>query len=336
MTGSSTGNGLMKAVHIREWGGPEVLEIAEIPRPVPIGRMVLVAVEAAGLNRGDIAQRQGRYPPPPGSPDTPGLEFAGKVVETGPESSRWRTGDAVCGLVGGGGYAEFCLVHEDHLLPLPKGLTMVEGAGLVEAAATVWTNIYDDGRLQPGETILVHGGASGIGSLAIQMAAAFGAKVFTTARGLERCRRCIDLGASVAIDYELEDYVDIVKQQTSGRGVDVILDMVGGDYIERNIAAAAPLGRIVWIAFLKGSRANVDFRPVQRKRLMLTATTLRGRSEAEKTALLATLGKDLWPRIDAGEIKPIIEEVFPLEAVAEAHRRLEEGGHFGKLVLKLA
>jgi NADPH2:quinone reductase len=325
----------MKAVHIREWGGPEVLEIITLPRPEATGTMVLVAVEAAGVNRGDIGQRHGRYPPPPGAPDTLGLEFAGKVVATGPDNIRWKVGDEVCGLVGGGGYAEFCLVHEDHLLPIPRGLSMVEAAGLVETAATVWTNVFDDAALKSRERILIHGGASGIGTMAIQMAVAFGAEVYTTARGADRCRRCEAIGAKVAIDYEREDFVAVVKEKTGGRGVDVILDMVGGDYVERNIDAAAVRGRIVWIAFLKGSRVTVDLRPVQIKRLTLGATTLRGRSVAEKTVVLQALEREVWPFVERGQIKPVIDTTFPLHDVAGAHMRLETGSHFGKVVLEV-
>jgi len=325
----------MQAVRIREWGGPEVLEITSVPRPRAPGKFVLVGVAAAGLNRGDIAQRQGRYPPPPGAPDTPGLELAGMVVATGPDSVRWKAGDAVCGLVGGGAHAEFCLVHEDHLVPVPRGLSMLEAGGLVEAAATVWANVFDTAALRPGQRILVHGGASGIGTIAIQMAAAHGAEVFTTARGADRCRRCVAIGAAVAIDYEHEDFVAVVDEQTAGRGVDVILDMVGGDYVERNIAAAAAGGKIVWIAFLKGSRVTVDLRPVQKKRLTLAGSTLRGRSEAEKTIVMQALERDVWPLVEAGLVKPIIDATFSLHDVASAHARLEAGGHFGKIVLEV-
>jgi putative PIG3 family NAD(P)H quinone oxidoreductase len=329
------GDETMRAVVIREFGGPEVLDIGRLPRPTPTGRSVLVAVEAAGLNRGDIAQREGRYPPPAGSPDTPGLEFAGRVAALGPEATQWRVGDRVCGLVGGGGYAEYCLAHQDHLLPVPAGFTAVQAAALVECAATVWTNVFEDAGLRPGERLLVHGGASGIGTLAIQMAVAWGAQVFTTARGEERRRRLEDLGAKRAIDYAKEDFVEVVAVETDGHGVDVILDMVGGDYIQRNITAAAPGGRIVWIAFLGGAQASVDFRPVQRKRLKLSASTLRGRTDAEKAIVIRGLRQKIWPHIKGGAIVPVIDQVFALEDVRDAHRRLEAGGHFGKIILTL-
>jgi NADPH:quinone reductase len=323
----------MRAIKIREYGGPEVLELAEIEKPIAHDDYVVAKVFAAGLNRGDMVQRQGRYPPPPGAPDTLGLEFAGVVESVGPAVKRWATGDKVCGLLAGGGYAEYCLINEGHLLALPSAWTMAEGAGFVEAAATVWTNVFDQVVLKPGETFLVHGGASGIGTMAIQMANAIGARVFTTAQGTERCSRCVTLGAEAAIDYSRQDFVTEVLSLTGGRGVDVILDMVGGDYIERNIACAATGGRLSSIAHLKGSVVTLDFRLPQRKRLTMAQSTLRARDVAEKTRIIYGVKQMLWPRVEAGKIKPVIASTYPLSSAADAHMQFERGGHFGKIVL---
>lgn len=322
----------MKAVAIREPGGPGVLELQEIETPVPGHGEILIRVEAAGINRPDTFQRMGLYPPPPGAPDTPGLEVAGEVAATGAGVTRWKTGDRVCALVGGGGYAEYCLAHEAHALPVPKGLSAAEAAALPETFFTVWTNVFERGALKPGETFLVHGGTSGIGTTAIQLAVAFGARVIATAGSREKCAACEKLGAE-AINYRDSDFVAAVKELTDGRGVDVILDMVGGDYIQKNIQSAAADGRIVSIAFLNGSAAEVNFMPVMLKRLTLTGSTLRPRSIEEKAALARTLEAKVWPLIEAGRVKPMIDRVFPLAEAAKAHALMEESSHIGKIAL---
>ena len=325
---------LMRSIAIREPGGPEVLETAQIETPAPSHGEILIRVAAAGVNRPDTIQRMGLYPPPPGAPATPGLEVAGEVVETGAGVTRWRAGDKVCALVGGGGYAEYCLAHESHALPVPKGFSMVEAAALPETFFTVWTNVFERGALKPCETFLVHGGTSGIGTTAIQLASIFGSTVIATAGSAEKCRACEKLGAH-AVNYREQDFVEEVKRLTGGRGADVILDMVGGDYIQRNIQAAAADGRIVSIAFLNGSTAEVNFMPVMLKRLTLTGSTLRPRSIEEKAALAAALEAKVWPLLDAGRVKPLIDEVFPLDRAADAHALMEKSSHIGKIVLTL-
>ncbi|WP_421866173.1 NAD(P)H-quinone oxidoreductase [Parvibaculum sp.] len=324
----------MKAIAIREPGGPEVLELAEIETPVPGHDEILIRVEAAGINRPDTFQRMGLYPPPPGASATPGLEVAGEVVAAGPGVTRWKTGDKVCALVGGGGYAEYCLAHEAHALPVPKGLSMTEAAALPETFFTVWTNVFERGTLKAGETLLVHGGTSGIGTTAIQLGLNFGATVVATAGSAEKCNAIEKLGAQ-AVNYREQDFVEEVKKLTEGRGADVILDMVGGDYIERNIKAAATDGRIVSIAFLNGSTAKVNFMPVMLKRLTLTGSTLRPRSIEEKAALAETLEGKVWPLLDAGRVKPLIDKVFPLAKASDAHALMEKSSHIGKIVLTL-
>lgn len=325
---------LMKSIAIREPGGPEVLVPAEIETPVPGHGEILIRVAAAGVNRPDTIQRMGLYPPPPGAPATPGLEVAGEVVGTGAGVTRWRMGDKVCALAGGGGYAEYCLAHEAHALPVPKGFSMAEAAALPETFFTVWTNVFERGALKPGETFLVHGGTSGIGTTAIQLASIFGSTVIATAGSAEKCRACKKLGAH-AVNYRERDFVEEVKRLTGGRGADVILDMVGGDYIQRNIQAAAADGRIVSIAFLNGSTAEVNFMPVMLKRLTLTGSTLRPRSIEEKAALAAALEAKVWPLLDAGRVRPLIDKVFPLEQAADAHALMEKSSHIGKIVLTL-
>lgn len=324
----------MKAIAIREPGGPEVLELAEIETPVPGHGEILIWVEAAGINRPDTFQRMGLYPPPPGAPETPGLEVAGEVVAAGPGVTRWKTGDKVCALVGGGGYAEYCLAHEAHALPVPKGLSMTEAAALPETFFTVWTNVFERGALKAGETLLVHGGTSGIGTTAIQLGLNFGATVIATAGSAEKCQAIEKLGAH-AVNYREQDFVEEVKTLTEGRGADVILDMVGGDYIERNIKAAATDGRIVSIAFLNGSTAKVNFMPVMLKRLTLTGSTLRPRSIEEKAALAKALETKVWPLLETGRIKPLIDKVFPLARASDAHALMEKSSHIGKIVLTL-
>lgn len=322
----------MKAIEIREPGGPEVLELGELARPEPGLGEILIRVSAAGVNRPDTFQRMGLYPPPPGAPDTPGLEVAGTVAAVGPGVTRWKTGDRVCALVSGGGYAEFCLAHEAHALPVPQGLSEIEAAGLPETVFTVWTNVFERGALKPGETFLVHGGTSGIGTTAIQLALAFGARVIATAGSADKCASCVKLGAE-AINYRDQDFVAEVMKLTDGRGVDVILDMVGGDYIQRNISIAAPDGRIVSIAFLRGSTAEVNFIPVMLKRLTLTGSTLRPRSNEEKAALARAIEANIWPLIETGRMKPVIDTTFPLADAAKAHALMEGSSHIGKIVL---
>lgn len=323
----------MKAIAIREPGGPEVLEPREIATPEPGHGEILIKVAAAGVNRPDTIQRMGLYPPPPGSPETPGLEVAGEVAAIGPGVTLWKAGDRVCALVGGGGYAEYCVAHEAHALPVPKGLSMTEAAALPETFFTVWTNVFERGALKAGETFLVHGGTSGIGTTAIQLAHIFGARVIATAGSAEKCAACEKLGADAAINYRERDFVEEVKRVTDGRGADVILDMVGGDYIARNIQACATDGRIVSIAFLNGSVAEVNFMPVMLKRLTLTGSTLRPRSIEEKAALAATLKEKVWPLIEAGRVKPLVDTVFPLSDASKAHALMEKSSHIGKIVL---
>lgn len=322
----------MKAIKIRKPGGPEVLELGELARPEPGPGEILIRVSAAGVNRPDTFQRMGLYLPPPGAPETPGLEVAGEVVATGPGVTRWKAGDRVCALVGGGGYAEFCPAHEAHALPVPKGLSEIEAAGLPETVFTVWTNVFERGALKPGETFLVHGGTSGIGTTAIQLALAFGARVIATAGSADKCATCVKLGAE-AINYRDQDFVAEVMKLTDQRGVDVILDMVGGDYIQRNISSAAPDGRIVSIAFLRGPKAEVNFMPVMTKRLTLTGSTLRPRSNEEKAALARAIEANVWPLIETGRVKPIIDTTFPLADAAKAHALMESSSHIGKIVL---
>lgn len=325
----------MTAIAIREPGGPDVLEPRQIPRPEPAHGEILIKVAAAGVNRPDTIQRMGLYPPPPGAPETPGLEVAGEVVATGPGVTLWKTGDRVCALVGGGGYAEYCVAHEAHALPMPHGLSMTEAAALPETFFTVWANVFERGALKAGETFLVHGGSSGIGTTAIQLASLFGASVIATAGSAEKCAACLKLGAAAAIDYKTQDFVAETRRLTDNRGADVILDMVGGDYIPRNIQAAAVDGRIVSIAFLNGATTEVNFMPVMLKRLTLTGSTLRPRSIEEKASLARTLREKVWPLIEAGRVKPLIDTVFPLKDAARAHALMEKSSHIGKIVLTI-
>ena len=313
----------MRAVAISEPGGPEVLEIEE--RPVPrLGEgEILVAVAAAGVNRPDVMQRKGQYPPPPGAPDIPGLEISGVVTTVGEGVSRFKEGDEVVALVAGGGYAEYCAVPESTALPLPVALTLVEGAGLPETTFTVWHNVFERGGLRPGEWLLVHGGASGIGTTAIQLAKAFGAFVVATVGSDQKCETVKRLGADHAVNYKTTDFVEATIEASLGHGADVILDMVGGDYLQRNIAAAAPEGRIVQISTLAGSKTEIDLRHIMMKRLTLTGSTLRNRPLAFKAELARALEETVWPIIDRGRYKPVIDKIFPLEEVAEAHRRIE-------------
>lgn len=323
----------MTVIEIREPGGPEVLVPATRPLPEPGPGEVLIRVAAAGVNRPDVLQRQGGYPPPPGASDIPGLEVAGAVVARGPGVSELAVGDRVTALVTGGGYAEYCAAPVPQCLPVPKGLSAVEAAGMPETFFTVWTNVFDRGRLAAGETFLVHGGSSGIGTTAIQLAKAFGARVFATAGSAEKCRACEDLGAERAIDYREEDFVEIVKAATGGDGVNVILDMVGGDYIQRNIRALAPDGRLCYIAFLGGSKAEVDFLPMMLKRITISGSTLRARSVAFKGAIAGNLKDRVWPLVEAGQVRPVVHASFALAEAAAAHRLMESSAHIGKIVL---
>jgi putative PIG3 family NAD(P)H quinone oxidoreductase len=323
----------MRAVEIREPGGPEMLVLTERPTPVPGAGEVLIKVAAAGVNRPDVLQRQGRYPPPLGVTDIPGLELAGTVVAAGPDAGAWRAGDAVCALVSGGGYAEFCVAPAPQCLPLPRGLDAVHAAGLPETTFTVWTNLFERGKLMAGETVLVHGGSSGIGTTAIQMARARGARVFTTAGSDEKCRACEALGAERAFNYRDVDFVEAATAATSGRGVDVVLDMVGGSYLQRNVDVLAPEGRLVMIGRQGGARSDLDVMPILRKRLTLTGSTLRGRTVAEKGAIAAAVHREVWPLVEAGTVKVVVHETFPLARAADAHRTMESSTHIGKLVL---
>ncbi|QEL25623.1 NAD(P)H-quinone oxidoreductase [Bosea sp. F3-2] len=323
----------MTAIGIPSPGGPEVLrpETRPVPRPGP--GQILVAIASAGVNRPDVLQRQGGYTPPPGASDIPGLEFAGKVVARGEGAERFAIGQQVCALVPGGGYAEYAVVHESNALPVPKGFSIVEAGAVPETYFTVWTNVFQRGRLQAGESFLVHGGSSGIGTTAIQLAKAFGATVLATAGSDEKCRACRELGADHAINYRAEDFVAAAKAATAGRGVDLILDMVGGDYIDRNYEAAADQGRIVQIAFLNGPKTSANFSRLMLKRLTHTGSTLRPRTVAEKAAIAAELHEKVWPLLEAGRCRPQIHATFPLAQAADAHRLMESSVHIGKIVL---
>ena len=325
----------MTAIVIRSPGGPEMLVPQERPVP-PLGEHeVLVKVAAAGVNRPDVMQRKGLYPPPPGATDIPGLEIAGEVVALGPKVERWKIGDQVMGLVVGGGYAQFCPLHESHALPIPATLSLIEAAALPETTFTVWHNVFERGALEAGETLLVHGGSSGIGTISIQLAKALGARVITTAGTGEKCEACRRLGADVAVNYKEEDFVAATKAATNGRGADVILDMVGGDYIERNYEAAAVEGRVVQIAFAGSPKATVDFRRIMLKRLTHTGSTLRARSIEDKAAIARAVEQHVLPLIAAGRVKPVIDSTFALDQAALAHARMESSLHIGKIVLTL-
>ncbi|WP_373089314.1 NAD(P)H-quinone oxidoreductase [Sneathiella sp.] len=325
----------MTAIEIKEFGGPE--NLVPTTRPVPtVGHEdVLVKVAAAGVNRPDVLQRVGGYAPPPGASDIPGLEISGTVAAVGAGVTKYKIGDQLCALVSGGGYAEYCLAPEAQCLNIPSGFDLVQAAALPETFLTVWTNVFDRGHLTGGESFLVHGGASGIGTTAIQLAKAFGARVFTTASTDEKCRAVEKLGAERGINYRTEDYVEIVKELTEGRGVDLILDMVGGDYIQRNISALAVEGRLVYIAFLGGAVAEVNFAHMMMKRLTITGSTLRPQSVQAKAEIGSRLEKKVWPLLSAGTIKPVMDSVFPLTEAAAAHRRIDDSSHIGKIVLQV-
>jgi NADPH2:quinone reductase len=326
----------MKAIGIPVPGGYEALVVQTRPRPVPVGRQILVRVHAAGVNRPDVLQRLGNYPPPPGAPDIPGLEIAGEVAALGAEATRWTISDRVTALVPGGGYAEYCVVDETNALPVPRGFSMIEAAAIPETYFTVWPNLFDRGRLKPGETLLVHGGASGIGTTAIQLAKAFGARVIVTAGDAAKCEACRKLGADVAIDYRAEDFVAAVKEATGGAGADVILDMVGGDYVNRNYDAAAPEGRIVQIATLQGLPARADIARLMQKRLIHTGSTLRPRPVEFKASVAKVLHEKVWPLFEERRIAPVIDSTYPLAEAPKAHARIDDPAHVGKIVLTVA
>jgi len=325
----------MIAIAIRAPGGPDVLIPEERGVPQPAAHEILVQVAAAGVNRPDVMQRQGLYPPPPGATDIPGLEIAGTVAALGEEVARWKLGDKVMALVVGGGYAQFCPAHETHALPVPDSVSMIEAAAIPEAFFTVWHNVFTRGRLEAGETLLVHGGSSGIGTTAIQLAKARGARVIVTAGTAEKCAACLELGADLAINYKEEDFVNATKAATAGRGADVVLDMVGGDYIARNYEAAAVEGRVVQIAFQGSPKATVDFRRIMLKRLTHTGSTLRARAVEDKGAIARAVEAEVLSLIAAGRVKPVIDSSFPLIQAPAAHARMESSAHIGKLVLTL-
>jgi len=324
---------LMTAIAIRAPGGPEMLVPEERPVPQPAPGEVLVKVVAAGVNRPDVMQRMGHYPPPKGATDIPGLELAGEVVALGPGVQRWKVGDAMTALVVGGGYAEYCAVPEPQALPIPAGLSMIEAAAMPETFFTVYPNVFERGALKAGESLLVHGGSSGIGTVAIMLGKAFGARVFATAGSAEKCEACMRLGAEVAINYKSEDFVAVAKKATADKGVDVVLDIVGGDYIDRNYDVAAVEGRIIQIAFQASPKATVDFRRMLGKRLHHTGSGLRPRSVADKGKIAQALEAKVWPLVAAGKVKPVIDSTYPLARAAAAHERMESSQHIGKIVL---
>ena len=323
----------MRYIAMAAPGGPEVLSPATGPVPRPKDGEVLIRVAAAGVNRPDILQRTGNYPPPPGASPILGLEVSGTIAALGPGVTEWREGDEICALVPGGGYAEYCITPAPQCLPVPKNVPLIDAAGIPEAFFTVWSNIFDRGRLAAGESFLVHGGSSGIGTTAIQLAHAFGARVFATAGSPEKCAVCRDLGADRAIDYRREDFVAVIKEVTQARGVDVILDMVGGPYVEKNLRSLAVEGRLVQIAFRQGSKVSLDLAHVMVRRQTITGSTLRPRSVADKAAIACNLRDKVWPLIEAGKVRPIIDRSFPLAEAATAHRLMESSTHIGKILL---
>lgn len=325
----------MKCINIEKPGGPEVLKIQERETPKPAAGEVLIEVYAAGINRPDCFQRMGSYPPPPGASDILGLEVAGKIISCGEDVHRWKVGDQVCALLAGGGYAEYAVAPEGQCLPIPHGFDFETAAAIPETFFTVWTNLFEDGRLQKGESVLIHGGAGGIGTTAIQMASALGARVFTTVGKKESVSICTDLGAERVILYKEEDFVSVVKEATQGQGVNVILDMVGGEYFNRNVEALSNQGRLVQIATLQGAKVELDLRKMMAKRLTFTGSTLRARAVSEKTRIAAALEKNVWPLLNQGKMKPIIFKTLPLEKASEGHALMESSQHTGKIVLKL-
>jgi putative PIG3 family NAD(P)H quinone oxidoreductase len=328
----------MRAVEISSFGDPGVLRPVERPRPVPDAGEVLIRVAAAGVNRPDVMQRQGAYPPPPGASDVPGLEVAGVIEAMGAAAASatgtpWRAGDRVCALVAGGGYAEFVSAPGVQCLPAPARLDLTDAAAIPETFFTVWTNVFERGRLAPGESLLVHGGSSGIGTCAIQLGRAFGATVFATAGTDEKCAACERLGAARAVNHRREDFVEVLDRATGGRGVDVVLDMVGGPYVTRNLRVLATDGRLLQIAVQQGARIELDLRTVMLKRLTISGSTLRARAPDEKGAIARALYQRVWPLIESGAVRPVVHRTFPVDCAADAHRLMEEGSHIGKIVL---
>lgn len=323
----------MTAIEITGPGTPDVLKPARRKVPEPGPGEVLIEVLAAGINRPDVSQRAGLYPPPPGASDIPGLEIAGRVVASGPEQGSLSPGDMVCALVAGGGYAEYCVAPADQCLPVPRGFSVLEAAAIPETFFTVWTNLFDRAGFKPGETLLLHGGSSGIGTTAIQLAHAFGGTVYTTAGNDEKCAACLALGADHAVNYRTQDFVETILTLTEKRGVDVVIDMVGGDYIPRNIRCMAQDGRMVFLAFLSGSTAEVNFMPVLRKRLMITGSTLRPRSVAEKAVIARSLRTHVWPLFEAGAVRPVLYQSYRLDEASKAHALMEASSHIGKIML---
>jgi NADPH2:quinone reductase len=323
----------MTVIDISRPGGPDMLVPAKRPVPQPGPGEYLVKVAAAGVNGADISQREGRYPMPPGAPDILGLEIAGTVVAAGPGASHWKLGDRLCALVLGGGYAEYCLVSEMQCLPIPAGLDLVQAAALPEVVMTVWVNVFEHGALKPGETLLVHGGASGIGTTAIQLARLLGARVLATAGNADKCAACVKLGAARAIDYRQEDFVAAAKQATGGAGVDVILDMVGAEYFTRNLELLKPNGRLVMIAFLGGYKTEVDLRMIQSRHAVVTGSRLRARSLWDKQRIRDIVERAVWPFYADGRMVPVIDSTFPLIEARQAHERMQSGKHIGKVML---
>jgi len=324
----------MNYIQIETHGEPEVLKLDSMSVPEPGPGQVLIHVKAAGVNRPDVMQRKGLYPPPPGATDVPGLEVSGTIVSVGDNVSETAVGTEVCSLVACGGYAEFCLAVAAVCLPVPKNISLVDAAGLPETFFTVWSNVFERGQLKAGESLLVHGGSSGIGTTAIQLGKAFGAIVYTTAGTTEKCEFCENLGADVAINYRKQNFSEEIKSLTKGKGVDLILDMVGGSYFPRNIRLLADEGRLVQIALMQGSKAEVDFRSLLLKRVTLTGSTLRPRSVEEKTKIAKALRKNVWPLLDSGTVRPIIHQTFPLEQAKDAHILMESSTHIGKILLE--
>jgi len=323
----------MRAVLAGKIDGKPMPVVQEIDTPQPGPHELLIKVAATGLNRGDLMQVMGLYPPPPGAPQTLGLEASGTVVATGADVSRFKAGDAVCVLVAGGGYAEYCVAHEGSALPVPKGVSLVEAAALPEAHFTVWTNVVDRARLRAGETLLVHGGSSGIGTAAIQLFAARGHRVFTTAGSVDKCDACVKFGAARAVNYREADFAEVVRADTGGAGVDVILDMVGGDYIKKNIGLLKTEGRLVNIAFQQGAEATLNLLVIMLKRLTITGSTLRARTAAEKAEIAQSVLTQVWPLIEAGKVKPVVDSIFKMDQVAEAQAKMAGSSHIGKILL---
>jgi putative PIG3 family NAD(P)H quinone oxidoreductase len=326
----------MHAVECQGFGGPEVMRWVERPVPAPAQGEALIKVAAAGLNRADTMQRQGRYPPPAGASDIMGMEVSGEIVALGEGITRWKPGDKIIALLSGGGYAEYAVAKADQCLPLPENVSMQEGAALIEAIVTVYANVFEAGALKPHETILVHGGSSGIGTTAIQMVKCLGAKIFVTVSNEEKAEACRKLGVDLVVDYKKQDFVTATNDATGGQGVDVVLDMVGGDYIERNLSVLASLGRHISIATQQGKSATIDMRLVMQKRLTITGSTLRARSDAEKARLIAEVEANIWPWVNSGGIKSLIYKSFPIKLAAEAHKMMESGAHIGKIILEVA